>query len=231
LQDMGSARYDPRPLLPLVNGLTVLVVDDDEFIRESTRLLLEDLGARVVTAPDGAIAFDLLGTYAPDLILSDLDMPRMNGYQLVERVRRDPARTRLPVVAVSAFANSADCDRSLAAGFDAHLGKPFGYAGLRGVLTAVMRRQRELFARQLGRLRVFARQARRTARELQQQSRFALKRTPALHARGLRCRCGAAPATTLWLCADCGGPCCSECAFRSDGAFYCMTCADRRLAA
>jgi CheY-like chemotaxis protein len=205
-------------------------VDDDEFIRESTRLLLEDLGARVVTAPDGAIAFDLLGTYAPDLILSDLDMPRMDGYQLVERLRRDPARARVPVVAISAYANPAERDRTVGAGFDEHLGKPFDYAGLRKVLTTVMRRQRELFARQLGRLRAFAKRARLTARKRRRDFRLGLRRARKVPATPLPCRCGA-PAETLWQCADCTGPCCPVCAFRLDGSLYCMTCADRRLAA
>jgi CheY-like chemotaxis protein len=160
-----------RALLPLVQGLTILVVDDDEFVRDSTRLILEDAGARVLTARDGANAVDQLATHTPDLILSDLVMPRMDGYQLVERVRSDPTRPSLPVIAVSALASPADRERILRAGFDAHLGKPFGYAGLRVVLTAVMRRQRELFRRQLGRLRVFVKQARLKARKLRRKSR------------------------------------------------------------
>jgi CheY-like chemotaxis protein len=152
--------------------VTVLIVDDDEFVRDSIRLLLEDLGARVLRAHDGASALDVLGSDTPDLILSDLVMPRMDGYQLVERLRRDPARATLSVVAVSAFANPADHDRTREAGFDGHLGKPFSFAGLRRVLTAVMRRQRPRFARQLGRLRAVAKQIRRgrrtkTMREVQ----------------------------------------------------------------
>jgi CheY-like chemotaxis protein len=139
-------------------------VEDDELARDSTRLLLEYLGARVLTAHDGASALDQLATDAPDFILSDLAMPRMDGYQLVEQVRRDPARAALSVVAVSAFANPADPDRTLAAGFDGHLGKPFSFAGLRRVLTAVMRRQRHRFARQLGRLRAIAKQVKRDGR-------------------------------------------------------------------
>jgi CheY-like chemotaxis protein len=161
---MDRARCDLWALRPFLNGVTVLIVDDDEFGRDSTRLLLEDLGARVLTAHDGASALDVLGSHTPDLILSDLVMPRMDGYQLVERVRRDPARARVSVVAVSAFANPADRDRTREAGFDGHLGKPFSFAGLRRVLTAVMRRHRDVFARQLGRLRAIAKQLRRGRR-------------------------------------------------------------------
>jgi CheY-like chemotaxis protein len=217
-------------LLPLVRGLTILVVDDDEFVRDSTRLLLEDAGVRVLTARDGADALDQLAAHTPDLILSDIVMPRMDGYQLVERIRRDPARARLTVIAVSTLASPADRERMRQAGFDAHLGKPFDYASLRETFRFVMRRQRELYHRQRDRLRAFAEQVRRKARELRQASRFVLGTTPTLRGTGLPCRCGAS-AETLWRCADCARRCCPDGAFRSDGAFTCPTCADRRLAA
>jgi CheY-like chemotaxis protein len=155
----------------LVHGLTILVVDDDEFVRDSIRMLLEDAGARVLTAPDGANALDQLTVHTPDLILSDLVMPGMDGYQFVERVRSDPARARVPVVAVSAFFNPADQRRTVQVGFDTQLRKPFGYAGLRKALTVVMRRHRELFARQLGRLRALAKRGREKAWKLRQGSR------------------------------------------------------------
>jgi CheY-like chemotaxis protein len=220
----------PRALLPLVRGLTILVVDDDELVRDSTRLLLEDAGARVLTARDGADALDQLAAHTPDLILSDLVMTRMDGYQLVERIRSHPVRAGLPVIAVSSHASPADRERTLRAGFDAHLGKPFDYAGLWEIFRVVMRRQRELYHRQRDRLRAFAGQVRLRARELRQASRFVLRRTRTLRGTGLPCKCGAS-AETLWRCADCAHRCCPECAFRSDGAFYCLTCADRRLAA
>ena len=167
-------------LLPLARGLTVLVVEDDDFVRDSTRLLLEDLGARVLTAPGGANALDQLAAETPDLVLSDLVMPEMDGYQLVARVRSDPARASLPMIAVSAFTSPADRQRTRRAGFDAHLGKPFDYADLAEAFTVVMRRRRELLTRQLRRLRAFAKEERRKARELQQRSRFARERTAAL---------------------------------------------------
>jgi CheY-like chemotaxis protein len=217
-------------LLPLARGLSVLVVDDDDFVRDSTRLLLEDLGARVLTACDGANALDQLAAHTPDLVLSDLVMPEMDGYQLVSRVRSDPARASLPLIAVSAFTGPADRERTRRAGFDAHLAKPFDYADLAVAFTVVMFRRRELYHQQRDRLRTFAEQVRREARELRQASRSVLRRTPTLRGTALPCRCGAS-AKTLWRCADCARRCCPECAFRSDGAFHCLTCADRRLAA
>src|SRR5688572_30759133 len=94
----GAHQGSTRALLPLVRGLTVLVVDDDELVRDSTRLLFEDAGARVLTARDGADALDRLAAHTPDLVLSDLAMPEMDGYQLVARVRSDPARASLPMI-------------------------------------------------------------------------------------------------------------------------------------
>jgi CheY-like chemotaxis protein len=226
----GSSGTRLGALLPLARGLTVLVVDDDEFVRDSTRLLLEEAGACVLTARDGAAALDQLATHTPDLILSDLDMPRLDGYQLVERVRSDPARASLPIIAVSALASPADRARILRAGFDAQVGKPFDYADLAEAFKSAMRRLPSLYVRQRDRLRAFAEQVRLRARELRQASRFVLGRTRTLRGTGLPCRCGAS-AETLWRCADCARRCCPECAFRSDGAFTCPTCADRRLAA
>jgi CheY-like chemotaxis protein len=155
----------------LVRGLSVLVVDDDELVRDSTRLLLEEAGVRVRTARDGADALDQLAGHTPDLILSDLVMPRMDGYQLVEHVRGDPARAHLPVIAVSALASPADRDRILRAGFDAQIGKPFDYADLAEAFKIAMRRLRALSVRQRDRLRAFAKKQRLKARELRQRRR------------------------------------------------------------
>jgi CheY-like chemotaxis protein len=177
---LGSIGTRLEALLPVARGLTVLVVDDDDFVRDSTRILLEDLGARVLTARDGASALDQLAAHTPDLVLSDLAMPEMDGYQLVARVRSDPARASLPIIAVSALTSPSDRERTRQAGFDAHLGKPFDYADLAEAFTVVMRRRRELLTRQLSRLRAFAKQERRKARELQPRSRFARERTAAL---------------------------------------------------
>ena len=155
----------------LVQGLTILVVDDDDFVLDSTRIILEDLGARVLTARDGADALDRLAAHTPDLILSDLVMPQMDGYHLVERIRSDPAWARLPVIAVSALVGPADRERILRAGFDAQLGKPFDYADLGKVFRSVTRRLRALYARQYDRLRALAREKRQKARELRQRRR------------------------------------------------------------
>ena len=170
---MGMDRSGPAALRPLVQGLTVLVVDDDDDVRDAMRMVLEQAGARVLAARNGSDALDQLRAHIPDLILSDLAMPHVDGYQLLTRVRTDPAHASLPIIAVSAFDSPADRERTRRAGFAAHLGKPFNYADLADAFTIVMRRCRNRFTRQLARLRAFAKEQRRKGQEVRQRSRFA----------------------------------------------------------
>jgi CheY-like chemotaxis protein len=212
-----------------VHGLTILVVDDDEFVLDATRLLLEDLGARVLTASDGARALDQIEAEPPDLILTALTMPKLDGYELVERLRHDPLRAGLPIIAVSFRVTPADRDKTQQAGFDAHVGKPLDYGDLREGVGIVMRHQPLLYARQRDHLRRVATQERLKARELRQQAKLAMDTQRRPLATDSSCPCGAST-KTLWQCADCARPCCAACAFRLDGALYCMTCADRLAA-
>jgi two-component system chemotaxis response regulator CheY len=172
---MNSATHREDPLtalLPWVRELTILVVDDDELVRDSTRLLLEEAGARVLIARYGAEALEALATHSPDLILSDLLMPRMDGYQLVERIRSDPARADVPIIALSATASPTDQERIRRAGFDGHVVKPFDYATLAEGFKKAMRRLRTLYRRQCERLRILANQQRREAVRLRERSLF-----------------------------------------------------------
>ena len=128
----------------------------------------------------------------------------MDGYQLVERIRRDPARARLPVIAVSALASPADRERTRRAGFDAHLGKPFDYASLRETFRFVMRRRRELLTTvNCDRLPgAFAEEVRRKARELQQTVQVRAGREhAALRGTSLPCRCSETARDALTECA------------------------------
>ncbi len=114
---------------------TVLVVDDDADIRHALRLLLEDAGARVVSAANGLEALALLAIEAPDVILCDLRMPVLDGLGFIRRLRRNPRRAHTPVIAISALP-TFDQERAHEAGFDGYLAKPFNVAHLEGVLAA-----------------------------------------------------------------------------------------------
>jgi signal transduction histidine kinase len=103
-------------------GLRVLVVDDDEHTRELVKRVLEEHCATVMTAASGPEAIDVLGTAAPDVLVSDLGMPGMDGYALINTIRAGGGR--VPAVAVTAFARPEDRQRALSAGYQAHLAKP-----------------------------------------------------------------------------------------------------------
>jgi CheY-like chemotaxis protein len=84
---------------------SILVVEDDHDTRVSLRYLLEEEGYQVLTAPDGASAYDLLRTTSPKpcIILLDLMLPVMNGWNFAERVRLRPELKQIPIVVMSAF--------------------------------------------------------------------------------------------------------------------------------
>ncbi len=109
---------------PLFEGSTVLVVEDQGDSLDMMRQMLEALGIRVLAAEDGRQALTLLEEEAPDLILCDLLMPRVDGFTLVERLRSDPHRRATPAIAVSGLGYDSDYQRTWAAGFDGHLVKP-----------------------------------------------------------------------------------------------------------
>jgi PAS domain S-box-containing protein len=109
-----------------LQGARILVVEDHDDTRELIRELLESYRAKVLTAPSAKEALGLLGTARVDLLVSDIGLPEMDGYELIKRVRAlpDRAASRIPAVAVTAFARARDRTRALRAGYQAHIGKP-----------------------------------------------------------------------------------------------------------
>ncbi|MGH8620795.1 MAG: Hpt domain-containing protein, partial [Burkholderiales bacterium] len=103
----------------------VMVVDDSLTVRKVTGRLLEREGYRVLTAKDGVDALEQMKDTLPDIMLVDIEMPRMDGFDLAKIVRRDPRTQRLPIIIISS--RTAEKHRSLAAelGVNAFLGKPF----------------------------------------------------------------------------------------------------------
>jgi two-component system, cell cycle response regulator DivK len=105
-----------RPLL--------LLVEDFDDAREMYRDYLAFSGFRVETARDGQEAIDKARALAPDLILMDLSLPGIDGWEATRLLKADPATRRLPIVALSAHAMAADGERALAAGCDGFIAKP-----------------------------------------------------------------------------------------------------------
>jgi PAS domain S-box-containing protein len=109
-----------------LSGLQVLVVDDEDDARELIKRILADCNAEVLTAATATEALHLLQHERPDLMVSDLGMPEIDGYGLLDRIRAlGPARGGdLPAIALTAFARSEDRIKALASGFLAHIAKP-----------------------------------------------------------------------------------------------------------
>lgn len=120
--------------LPSLAGAHVFVVDDEPDARELQRKVFEAQGAQVSTFASGALALDALNTARPAIIVCDVGMPGMDGYQFMRSVRAgEPRRSHIPALALTAFARIEDRKLSLLAGYQAHLVKPFDVGEL--VLT------------------------------------------------------------------------------------------------
>jgi CheY-like chemotaxis protein len=128
----APARRRPR----LLDGLTVLVVEHDTPIRDATRLVLERAGARVLIGVDGRHALEILAVLRPDLVLTDLAMPGMDGFALIRAVRADARWASLPLVALTASGETADWLPAWEAGFDGHLTTPLAPRDLSPFLPA-----------------------------------------------------------------------------------------------
>ena len=101
-----------------------LVVDDNSDIREMLAAFLQYSGYEVVTASSAAAALKTARARLFDVIISDIGMPEMNGYELAQALRALPDYEAVPMVAVTGFAMYDDHDRAIQAGFNAHLSKP-----------------------------------------------------------------------------------------------------------
>ena len=115
----------------------VLVVEDNPVNRVIASEMLRSLGIESLEAENGALALECIARQRIDLVLMDCNMPVMDGYTAVERLREREARlglARLPVVAMTANAFGEDVARALAAGMDGHLAKPYTRTQLRSAI-------------------------------------------------------------------------------------------------
>jgi PAS domain S-box-containing protein len=138
-------RSSQRPAVPFVNAdlsnLVVLVVDDDPDSRDLLHRLLSDCGATVTAAASAAEALAATDNQRPDLLISDIGMPEIDGYQLLRSLRAN-SEVRFPAIALTAFARSEDRTRALLAGFVALVSKPVEPAELIATVAAVSGRVR-----------------------------------------------------------------------------------------
>lgn len=121
-----SLRISTRGAAPLQKGEPapiVLVVEDSVTSRAFLQMLLERERYRVMTATDGMAAFAILKEHQVDIVVSDVDMPRMNGFVLTEKIRSDPKLQSLPVVLVTSLDSQEDQKHGIAVGADAYIVK------------------------------------------------------------------------------------------------------------
>ena len=134
------------PLAPVVDlgigsleGMNVLVVDDSEDTTEMVRHLLEISGASVCAATSGREALRIAREKQFDVVLSDISMPGMDGFEFLSKLRKIPGKRHLPAVALTGFGRPEDVQRASSEGFYAHLTKPFDIQTLASLLQKLPR--------------------------------------------------------------------------------------------
>lgn len=140
---VGSAQDDGPKTLPTpakrvtLSGLSVVVVDDEADARALLRRVLEDAGAKVLSASSAAEAMEVLQTQESDVLISDIGMPHEDGYELLRKLRSSQGAKarRIPAVALTAFARPEDRKRAMLSGFQIHMAKPVDPAELTAVVA------------------------------------------------------------------------------------------------
>jgi chemosensory pili system protein ChpA (sensor histidine kinase/response regulator) len=130
--DLGAlVRSEWRGRKPLMEGpqedrrTFALVVDDSITVRRVTQRLLERHGMKVMTAKDGVDALSILQDHLPDVILLDIEMPRMDGYELASQVRADARLADIPIVMITSRVGEKHRARAIELGVNDYLGKPY----------------------------------------------------------------------------------------------------------
>jgi CheY-like chemotaxis protein len=115
----------------------ILIVDDSQDGAESLAMLLELAGHQTHQAHDGVSALEAAGRIRPDVVLLDIGLPRMNGYEVCRRIRKESWGQDLVLVALTGWGQAEDREQSREAGFDAHMVKPVDHDALEGFLASL----------------------------------------------------------------------------------------------
>ncbi len=134
LVDSTLTAETARRIQPLPSR-RILIVDDSRDGGESLAMLLRVLGADVALAHNGRDALDCVDTFHPDVVLLDIGMPGMDGYEVARRIRANPNNRHIALIALTGWGQDEDRQRSAAAGFNHHLVKPADIEQLRQLLT------------------------------------------------------------------------------------------------
>ena len=127
----GGDHAAPRP------GRRILVVDDNRGTPDSLAMMLSILGNEVRTANDGLVAVDLAATFNPEVVLMDIGLPVLNGFEARHRMRDRPSGNDMVLVALTGWGQEDDRRRSQEAGFDQHIVKPVDPSALENLLNGL----------------------------------------------------------------------------------------------
>jgi two-component system cell cycle response regulator DivK len=108
-----------------MSGQTILYVEDNKLNRKIVRDLLRRTSYRLIEAPDGETGVQMALEQRPDLILMDVQLPKLSGFEATRRLRAEPATADTPIIAITSFALSGDEQRAREAGASAYLPKPY----------------------------------------------------------------------------------------------------------
>ena len=117
---------------------TILLVEDNEMNRDMLSRRLERKGYRVVLAADGLRGVEMAASHAPDLVLMDMSLPVLDGWEATRRLKAAPATRHVPVIALTAHAMAGDRERALQAGCDDYDTKPIELPRLLGKIEALL---------------------------------------------------------------------------------------------
>lgn len=119
----------------------VLIVDDEPNIVLSLEFLMQQAGFDVATAADGETALQQVRTQAPDLVLLDISLPGISGFEVLETLRQEPAFKQLPIVMLTAHGREVEKEKGLALGADDYITKPFSTRQLVEKVQALLQEQ------------------------------------------------------------------------------------------
>jgi DNA-binding NarL/FixJ family response regulator len=121
--------------------MALVLVDDEPGLREAVKAYLEDTGYQVHTAANGSEGWELVQRVLPELVISDVMMPQVDGYQLLKKMREDPRFATLPVIFLTARGMTSDRIQGYTAGCDAYLPKPFDPDELVAIVKGLLERR------------------------------------------------------------------------------------------
>jgi chemosensory pili system protein ChpA (sensor histidine kinase/response regulator) len=136
----AAAGRAPAPIR-LEQQITALVVDDSITVRRVTQKLLERYGVRVLTARDGLDAVGVIQDHEPDIILLDIEMPRMDGYQFATHVRNDPRIENVPIIMITSRSGEKHRARAIEIGVNDYLSKPYQEGQLKTAIETLLGRE------------------------------------------------------------------------------------------